>query len=314
MAHRSRSRFIQSSQFALIVCLFLWGAGNAFGQVKTIRSLSTPVSPGSKTTYSDLVKLVFPDLSPEDGAAHETISLRHVSGDHERMALHGDFKIDSFESIQIHDSEGPLVVIEIDVTTDDDSRATAYGADSSIVAAFRIAPSVKLLDALDVKTDRFTGIMQKTPLIRIAPTQSAFLISNSHSNSNQSYELISGFFIRNRRLQPLFTSPPTRPGGRPAAGDLFLLDDRGFDDKSRCEVATDEIPTFLSSPQPGKPYYKVGVRVRVTRTAGGDECKSPKRRSTYYRGGWEWDDSAKRFSPSAGGNLEVLDKLNEGRM
>jgi hypothetical protein len=314
MAHRPRSRFIPSSPFALIVCLFLFGAGKAFGQVKTISSISTPVSLGSKTRYSDLVKLVFPDLSPEDGAAHETISLRHVSGDHERMPLHGDFKIDSLEAIQMHDPEGPLVVIEIDVTTDDDSRATAYGADSSIVAAFRISPSVKLLDAIDAKTDRFTGILEKTPLIRIAPNQSAFLISNSHSNSNQSYELISGFFIRNQRLQPLFTSPPTRPGGRPAASDLFLLNDRGFDDKSRCEVSTDEIPAFLSSPQPGKAYYKVGVRIRVTKTAGGDECRSPKHRSTYYRGGWEWDDSAKRFSPSAGGNLELLHKLNEGRM
>jgi hypothetical protein len=87
-----------------MVCVCLFGAGNAFGQVKTISSLSTAVSPSSRTRYSDLVKLVFLDLSPEDGAAHQTIPIRHVSGDHERMALHGDFKIDSLEAIQLHDS------------------------------------------------------------------------------------------------------------------------------------------------------------------------------------------------------------------
>ena len=299
---------------ALIISLFLFIASNAFGQVKTIRDQSAPVSPGSTAKYSDLLKLVFTDLSDEDGSAHQTIPIRHVSGDHERNPLHGDFKLDSFEVLSLRDREGPLVVLEIDITTDDDSRSTNYGADSSIVAAFRISPSVKLLDAIDVKMDLFTGIREKPSVIRIGPDQSAILISNGHSNSNQSYELISALFLRNQRFQPLFTAPSKRPGGRPEASELFLLSDHGFDDKTRCEVSTEQTVEFLPTPQAGKPYSKVGVRIRVIRTATGDECKVRRHRSTYYRGAWQWDDSAKRFSPAPGGTLDAFDKLNGSRM
>src|SRR5262249_34473734 len=150
-----------------------------------------------------------------DGSAHQTIPIRHVSGDHERVPLHGDFKLDSFEVLSLRDAQGPLIILEIDITTDDADRFTNYGADSSIVAAFRISPSVKLLDAIDVKMDLLTGIHEKPSVIRIGPDQSAFLISNGHSNSNQSYEVISGFFVKNQRFQPLFTAPSKRPGGRP---------------------------------------------------------------------------------------------------
>jgi len=295
--------------------LLLNGAGNAFGQVKSVSDLSSLVSPGSTARYSDLLKLVFTDLSPEKGTAHQTIPIRHVSGDHEEEPLHGDFKIDFLEAVALRDPQGPVVVIEIEITTDDEDKATVYGADSSIVAAFRISPSLKLLDALDVKADRFTSILEKpSSSIPISGNQTALLISNSHHNAGQGYQQITAFFLKGHRLARLFTaaSRPLPPEFL-VASDLFLLNDREFDHKTTCDVSTDETPTFFSAPQPGKPYFKIGVRIRVTTTADGDECKSPGRHSRYFRGSWEWDASKKRFRPSAGGNLERLDKFNERR-
>jgi hypothetical protein len=273
------------------------------------------VSPGSTAKYSDLLKLVFTDLSPKEGTAHQTIPIRHVSGDHEEEPLHGDFKIDFFEVVALRDPQGPVVVVEIEVTTDDEDKATVYGADSGIVAAFRISPSLKLLDALDVKTDRFTGMLEKpSSTIPISSNQTALLISNSHHNAGQGYQQITAFFLKNHRLARLFTaaSPPRR--GFLVASGLFLLGDRTFEEKTRCEVTTVETTAFFPVPQAGEPYFKIGVRIRVTTTAKGEDCKSPRRYSRYYRGSWEWDASKKRFRPSAGGNLERLDKFNERRM
>ena len=308
LIHRN---IVRKLRLVFITSIVLSGAGMASAQVKTVRDLSAPVLPGSTVRYSDLVKLLFTDLSGDTRSATTTIRIRHVSGDHEEMPLHGDFQIDSFEVVELRDPQGPCVLIQIDITTDDDSRATVYGSESSLIAAFRLSPTVKLLDAMDIKTDRFTGILEKQSVVSIGPKQSAFFISNTHSNSNQSYQLISGFYLSRDRLRPIFTAVSGKNSKADSSSDLFLLSDRGFDDKTNCNVDTDETIDFFPIPQPGKAYFKLGVRVRVTKEQSGDECKRPARHSTYYRGAWEWDPAHKRFRPSPGGTLEQLDKFNE---
>jgi hypothetical protein len=167
---------------------------------------------------------------------------------------------------------------------------------------------------MDIKTDRFTGILEKPSVVSIGPKQSAFFISNTHSNSNQSYQLISGFYVSRDRLKPIFTAEPSRKNKADSSSDLFLLSDRGFDDKTNCNVDTDETIEFFPIPQAGKAYFKLGVRVRVTKKQSGDECKRPLRHSTYYRGAWEWDPAGRRFRASPGGNLDRLDKFNDPRL
>src|SRR5215471_10055077 len=160
-----------------IAWVVMSGAGTALGKVKTVRirlpgGLSAPVLPPCPVKYSDLLKLLFTDFEEDTASATRTIPIRHVSGDQEEMPLHGDFNIYSLEMMELRDPHGPRILIEIDITTDDDSRATVYGSESSVIAAFRLSPSVKLLDALDIKSDRFTGLRGDPSVVSIGPKQS----------------------------------------------------------------------------------------------------------------------------------------------
>jgi len=301
-----------------IVWIILSGAATALGQGKTVKitlpgDLSAPVLPRSSVKYSDLLKQLFTDFDEDTVSATGTIPIRHVSGDHDEMPLHGHFKIDSLDMLELRDPQGPRIVIEIDITTDDDSRATVYGSESSIIAAFRLSPSVKLLDALDIKADQYTGICDRPTVVSIGPKQSAFFISNGHFNTSASFELISAFFLSHDRLNPIFTFQPDKKSTAVTASDLLLLDEHYFDSTTSCNVETDETVAFVPIPQPGKAYFKLGVRVSVTKRVFGDECRRTVRRSTYYRGGWEWDTARKRYRESRGGNLDLLDKLNSGK-
>jgi hypothetical protein len=307
-----KPRSIFTARLLLIVSLFLFAAGTAFGQAKTVTDLSSPVSPGSSAAYSDLLKLLFPDLSADTGSATRTVPVRLSSRKYKPISIHGDFKIDSLEAIQVRDPRGPRLVIELDIATDDDTGDVGFAGAAGIVAAFQISPSLRLLDALEVKTDRFTGF-DEPALVPISENQSAFLISNSHSNSEQSYQLISAFFMANNRLQPVFTTVFPRRRKIVQGDDLFLLSDRDFDEKTNCLVTTEESANFFPIRQPGNTYFKIGVKVKVTTTVEGDECRSPRHHSRYFRGAWAWDSTARRFRPSAG-NLDLLDAFNEKRM
>lgn len=163
---------------------------------------------------------------------------------------------------------------------------------------------------MDIKADQYTGIRDRPTVVSIGPKQSAFFISNGHSNTSASFELISAFYLSQDRLSPIFTFQPDKKNPAVTASDLLLLDEHYFDSSTSCQVETDETVAFFPIPQPGKAYFKLGVRVRVTKTVSGDECKKTVRRSTYYRSGWEWDPARKRYRQSPGGNLDVLDKLN----
>jgi hypothetical protein len=289
----------------------MFAAGSAFGQAKakTVTDLSSPVSRGSSVAYSDLLKLVFPDLSADARSATRTVPVRPAfSRNHKPKSLHGNFKIESLEAVELRDPQGPRLVIELDNGAD--TGEGAFGC--AIVAAFQISPTLGLLDALDVKTDRDTWFNEPA-VIPISANQSAFLVSNSHSNSEQSYQLISVFFLENNRLQPVFTPEVPRRRKIVQGDDLFLFGDRRFDERTNCDVNTDETASFFPIHQPGNTHFTIGVRVRVTTTFEGDECRSPKHHSRYFRGAWAWDSAAGRFRPPPG-NLNLLDRFNEKRM
>jgi hypothetical protein len=297
---------IYKPRIVFIAGVVLLAAGNAFGQVKTVWDLSAAVKPGSTVKYSDLFKLVFTDFSVDTGSASNTIPIRHVSGDHKEMPLRGDFKVQYFETIELRDPQGPVIVISIDLTSQlvlDDLNATDSGWVGGVVAAFRISPTVKLLDAFDVKADQFTGLAEQQSVIPIGPRQSAFFVSNSHDNSDQSYDIISAFFLARDRFRPIFTGISGRRH-KLSTTDLFLFSERRYNEKTGCELLSQETVHFFPIRQPGITYYKLGVRVRVAKTASGDECTRPRRHTIYYRGGWEWDSARRRFRPSPGGNLD----------
>src|SRR5215470_7738920 len=59
-------------------------------------NLTAPVQKGSKTTYADLLRTLFPDLKvdrdlPGEGTAHKTVPIKHIGEQDEGTVLEGDF-------------------------------------------------------------------------------------------------------------------------------------------------------------------------------------------------------------------------------
>ena len=119
-------------------------------------------------------------------------------------------------------------MIELDLTVENGSDATIYAGEASILAAFRISPRPRLVDALDMKSDRFTGFREKSAVLQIGRNQDAVFVVNNHSNSSQDYDILTAFLINQDRLEPMF--------------DLFIFNSHG------CGVGFEEIATFSSLP------------------------------------------------------------------
>lgn len=274
----------------LPILLLLTGATVATAQDRYAKKSSDPIAPGSTTKYSDLLGLLFTDFSSDDDTATKTIPLRHVSGDHGRVSITGHFDISTFEAATVRSNDGPMVIVEIDITIDNDFEATIYSGEASILAAFRTSPKPWLVDALDIKTDRFTGFRSKKTVLQIGPDQDAVLIVNNHSNSSQNYDMLTAYSVENGRLKAIF--------------DLFIFNSRG------CGASFEEEAKFLPQPDPRNDHYRVFVSISFKMLPDDEYCV-PRKRGYYriYHGTYEWDKAARRYR-RVGGNLGTLDKIN----
>src|SRR5262245_21775218 len=66
--------------------------------IQQSRDLTTPVQKGSKATYVDLLRTLFPDLMvdralPGQATAHTTIPIKHMGEEEEGTVYEGDFEI-----------------------------------------------------------------------------------------------------------------------------------------------------------------------------------------------------------------------------
>ena len=280
-----------TSRTLLVTALLLGAAAAVTAQSKTEKRISDPVVPGSNIKYADLVKLLFADFSEDERTATRTIPLRHVSGDHEEISLTGHFEPDRLDALTIRDKRGPIVIVQLDLAIDNDLSPTVYAGEASILAAFRLSPRPRLVDALDIKTDRWTEFVAAKPVLPIGRNQDAVVLVNNHFNSSQDYDIITAFFVDRNRLKPMF--------------DMFLLNSRG------CGATIDETFTFSTLPDPGKEYFKVAVKIQVKRQRDDPNCVPRKRGySRYYRGTYVWNRAAGEFRLT-GGNLALFDKFNQ---
>jgi hypothetical protein len=106
-----------------------------------------------------------------------------------------------------------------------------------------------------------------------------FIVSSSHDNSNQSYELDTPMFLHGGKLQTVTTLF--------AFGNAF------------CRYKETQSPAYTT--KPGSPYYAlaISVTVEVTRydeSDCGDEKKPPKAGKTVYSDIYRWN--GKDFMPT----------------
>ncbi len=254
--------------------------------------LNSSVRPGSKITYFDLLRELFPDLAA-DGTAHRSVPVRSTSQPRERNAVEGDIKFD-FRPYPFKSGGRKLLMLWVEIKADGVNEGTPYEGEAVVLAVYGLGPAFKLLDAVDVKADRFTGFWKDRPLFRMDSRNDAFVVYNTHWNAGESFLGIDMLFVDEGRIKTV--------------ASLFLYNTQG------CGVGFDETPAFRAAADPGNKYPKVFVSVELKKGRDGETCDHPARGYVrHYRGVYRWSGAKGRY---VGGSrqLDRLDKFNGRRV
>ena len=145
----------------------------------------------------------------------------------------------------------------------------------------------------DVKGDRECYLYE--PPLSVG-TDDAFIIANSHHNSNQGYLITALFHIHGGRIRKI--------------AEVFTLSVNS----GTCETSFTENLDWSTEKDEGSPYLKVIAKVTLTTGPPEDmSCDSSKRfkRSTkVYNETYRWNNAKDRFITDGKGFKE-LDRFNE---
>ena len=256
--------------------------------------------PGHATvTYFDLVKQIVPDLDslPAHGepTAHTIVPYRHIEGDDAKTDPAGPVAIQLLTALTIKADGKSRLALMIDLGPSDEAVA-----EFMLLALFDMADRPKLLDVVEVGTDRLTGFAGKPLPLGQGSENSLDLItiSSDHFNSNEDFVGTELLFVRNDRFQ--------------LAGSLFTFDVR------ICTSRRTEAPTIATASDPGKPYRRIHVAVneRVTLEPDWQDCsgeKVPRPLRRTYHAIYRWNAARKHFEVTSG-DLRKLDRKNQKLM
>lgn len=253
--------------------------------------LSKQVRSGSKITYFDLLRELLPDLQ-EDSTAHRTIPFRSLSEPRKREAVEGDIKLD-FKPYWFRSGGRRLLLLWVNISAEEANAYTPYEGEAEVLAVFSLEPKARMLDALEVKTDRFTGFWEDRPLFTLDSRNDAFIIYSTHWNAGESYTSIEMLFVDAGRFKKI--------------ASLFLYETQG------CGANFTEAPTFRAAADSGNKYPKVLVNVKLRKGPDEEGCERPTRAFTkYYQGLYRWNSAKGRYVSNSRG-LASFDRFNERR-
>src|SRR3712207_2511150 len=233
----SSIRLLKCAALALLLLLAALNgsraaAGVRVGAAAQSQDLAAPVRAGSKTTYFELLRELFPDLK-EDATAGRTIPLASLSEPGERRPVEGEIKFE-FKPQWINSEGRRLLLLRVDLTAERANEGTPYEGEAVVLAVYSVEPRVRLLDAIEIKTDRFTGFWEDRRAFRLDPRNDALVVYSTHSNAGESYVSIDVLFVDAGHFKRI-------------AG-LFLYNTQG------CGAGYTQTPTFRAAADPGRKY------------------------------------------------------------
>ncbi|HEX6731532.1 MAG TPA: hypothetical protein VF074_16015, partial [Pyrinomonadaceae bacterium] len=228
-----------------------------------------------------------------DATANSTIPLRSLSEQTRNEPINGPIKFD-VELYWFNSDGKQLLLLRLDLTAEDANRGTPYEGEAVVLAVFKLEPAPALLDALEIKTDRFTSFWEDRPLFRLDPRNDAFIVSSSHWNAGESYSSLDMLFVDDGRIKPIASQ--------------FIFETQG------CGATFTETPSFRAIAASGRKYPDVQVLVKVTKEA--DEASCSRRTGGYtrqYQGVYRWNAVRRRYE---GGSrqLQALARFNKIRV
>jgi hypothetical protein len=270
---------------ALVLSAVLSGPASAEGIVSA--GLEETLPGHADVTYLELLRQLAPDLAlAADGTAdgHLAKALRYASGGEPSAEAGEPVVIDRVTALPVRAEGKDRLLLMVDLG-DGGDRAESF----AMLALVDNGPSPKIADAADVSSDLFTSFFDP-PLLALSPDDQAVLISNRHSNSNQSYDSTLMLFVRDGRIT--------------AIGDVFAFGDWW------CGFRHLQTPSFEIVPEPGQPYASIRASVRDAGIFDGDACEGEERPEPFERtvsATWRWDAEEERFIADS----DALEKLAE---
>ena len=264
-----------------------------------------PGHPG--VTYFDLVRQIVRDLDslPAPGqtaaapTAHDIVPYRHIEGADAKTDPSGPVAIQLLTALTIHADGKSQLALMIDLGPSDGAVAEFTLLGLFDTGGKSMGPP-KLLDVVEVGTDRLTGFVDKPMPLRQSPQKASdlFVIDSDHFNSNEDFVGTEFLFVRDGRFR--------------LAGSVFTFD------AHLCTSRRTQTPSVTTRPYAGSPYRRIhlAVREKVTlepdRAGCGDE-KTPRSLVRIYHGAYRWNARQGKFV-FASGDLKKLDRENEKLM
>jgi hypothetical protein len=289
-------------QAARIVWLAVAAAAAGFAGMSGARA-SAALDPADHVaghptvTYFDLVKQIVTDLDslpardlPQAGGptAHTIVPYRHIEGKDAKTDPAGPVAIQLLTAFTIHADGKSRLALMIDLGPSDEA-VTEF----TLLGLFDMADQPKLLDVVEVGTDRLTGFAGKP--LSLGRGSDLITIDSDHFNSNEDFVGTELVFVRHNRFQLI--------------GSLFTFD------VHLCASRRTQEPVITTATDPAARYRKIrlAVRERVTLLPDRDGCsgeKVPRPFRRTYHATYRWSAARKEFEVTAG-DLNRLDRENQ---
>jgi hypothetical protein len=279
---------ISSTALLTVVCLLSWTASGRAGLVEP----SDPVAGHRGLTYFDLMKMVVTDLPPasagDKATAHQIVDYRHIEGNDAKTVPAGPVAIEDLDVLQIHTDGKSRLVLMADLGPSDEAVAEFV-----LLALFDIGGKPKLLDVVEVGTDRLTGFSDH-PLLPLGHRTDLIRIDSDHFNSDEDFvntELIFARSDRFRLVDAVYT----------------------YNDKS-CTYQLTEWPSVETVSDRGRRYRRIVLtvpeKVALQPDADCGDEKAPRPFVRTFRATYRWNTQRRAFVTSSG-NLDDLAKVND---
>jgi hypothetical protein len=247
-------------------------------------------------TYFDLVKQIVTDLDalPAQGAkageptAHTIVPYRHIEGKDAKTDPAGPVAIELLTAFTIRADGKSRLALMVDLGPSDGAVA-----ELTLLALFDMTDRPKLLDVVEVGTDRLTGFAGKP--LPLGHGSDLIVVDSDHFNSNEDFVGTEFIFVRRNRFQ--------------LAGSLFTFD------VHLCASRRSQEPVITTGADDGGRYRRIHVAVHekvvlLSDSAGCSGEKIPRPFHRAYHATYRWNAAREKFEITAS-DLNRLDRENQ---
>ena len=279
------------------------------GSVLFVLFANVPDAPGASTRFrrpapaaqpavsvDELISVVFPEHrnDPETGVTvfgPTAIPVRRIDLDDEPEVLEGVTELGASLVMSVPDGAETRHVLYLAVEGETVNYFTPFRGRGALVAVIDAGPTRRVLDLVDVQSDRESDIVWDGPASRLGPDGRAFVVTSEHHNSSQNYHAYDVLTVNGGRIR--------------SVASIALLS-WGTETENVTETAT-----FRVVPRRGSRFGDVVVSVTVDRRPyPGSTARRRTRRSVRtYHETYRWRGPERGYV-DAGGTLDVVVELN----